>query len=465
MEKQTNMRNIVKKSIPIKDLIFWSDNPRFSDKDFKGNQPDILNYLVSTEHYKVQELAQRIADEIDVPPLENLVVYFNKGKNIVYEGNRRLAAYKALENPLLIKDNTVIQSKFIKIRERIDNTITISDIKIDCLMMSNEDFALDYVKRKHNSPNDPVYERSWGDLERATFRVNYGTPTKEDWLKYKVAGRIRELNLPNGLADKVLGPGFVSVLFRTINGKVAERLNITYEDKNLKLPDSHAFNIILGIIVMSIIRQEKFNDKPFSQLSTEEYINYINDNLLKNESVSFDEWVNNIPSQSEVSEQDKPKRSRRKAEKLIPDECDIYISNPRASAIFRELKHNLVFDDLSAKSVPNAVAVLFRVFLEISLREYGEVNKLKFGKKASVKEMIEKSVNQLKKINSDDDRLKDIEKVAWDAPAESVLSIQTFYEIAHSKDIGSNVEDIKIKWASVQSFFEVLWQEINKKKR
>lgn len=460
---------ITKKTISINDLNFWPDNPRFINKGLRDNQKDILNYLIANENYKVRELAERLAEDIEAPLIENLVVYLNRDKNIVYEGNRRLAAYKALMNPLLVNDEAT-REKFNKLKIDMDSKFNYPrlDVEVDCLVTSDREKAFEYIVRKHNSPNDPVYERSWGDLERANFNIiiSGDDPAKEDLLKVEIADRIGEFNFPGEYGDKVLGPGYVTTLFRMVAAKSVKTLKITYEDGNVVLPDTEDFNNTLGIIIMDVLEKATFKEKPLSRLNADEIIEYIEDTSSASKRKEYKKWVRDIGSTGDAPMPEKPKqtRNRRSYEYLIPSDCNIDFTNDRASEIFAELQYRLILSAHSQRSVPNAIGVLFRVFLEISLREYGSVFGINFGRNTRVKEMLEKIVKHLEARIEDKNQLDSIKKVSRATPAESILAIETFHEYVHSKDFVPTIPDLKNKWKRLQVFFEILWAEIKKQK-
>ena len=80
-----------------------------------------------------------------------------------------------------------------------------------------------------------------------------------------------------------------------------------------------------------------------------------------------------------------PKSTIRK--NLIPKNCRWTISPTKINNIYLELKDYLIIDD-SKKDVPNAVGVLFRVFLEISLNYYAKKNDKNFKKNEKIKNKI-----------------------------------------------------------------------------
>lgn len=90
--------------IPTEDLHFDHRNPRLSEYGIDANtlESDILKIL--WDAMDVRELVQSIAAS-GFFPHEALIVAHEQDKNIVIEGNRRLAAVKVLLNPELAADN------------------------------------------------------------------------------------------------------------------------------------------------------------------------------------------------------------------------------------------------------------------------------------------------------------------------------------------------------------------------
>ena len=87
----------------VADLKFDLDNPRLVEFDLtdKSTEPEVIQVL--WEAMDVKELVMSIAASGFVPQ-EPLIVAEDGEKNIVIEGNRRLAAIKLLLNPALIED-------------------------------------------------------------------------------------------------------------------------------------------------------------------------------------------------------------------------------------------------------------------------------------------------------------------------------------------------------------------------
>ena len=92
------------KKISIGSLKLWDENARFPDKYYNSDEKELIKYFLSKPNFKLREFIDEIVNDIDLPHLEKIVVWDSTDKLIVLEGNRRLAGYKLLANPDLVKD-------------------------------------------------------------------------------------------------------------------------------------------------------------------------------------------------------------------------------------------------------------------------------------------------------------------------------------------------------------------------
>ena len=156
-----------------------------------------------------------------------------------------------------------------------------------------------------------------------------------------------------------------------------------------------------------------------------------------------------------------PKSSNRNH--LIPSSCRLTIPETKINNIYIELKSDLLIDN-STKAVPNAVGVLFRVFLEISIDYFLEkegVNLSKdtklAGKITKCSEILENGKHATKK------QLENIRKVA--THQNSILGIQNFHDYVHSYKSNPSSSDLISKWDNLQEFFQILWDYLLTKKQ
>lgn len=463
------MKNhFTKQNIAIKNLLLWDENARFPDKYFNKTEEELIKYFISKKDFKMTELADEVVNEFDLPQLEKLVIYELNGKKIVLEGNRRLAVYKLLDNPELT-DNINLKNKFQALKTRIKIN---SDFELECLITKDKDQGFRYINRKHLRGNNEV---SWGDNERAHHNARRGNASQKELLKVAITKRMKNLDFSEELKEQVLGHGFVTTFWRLIEQNPAWSIFGFNLDDNgdLKIKDKD-FDKKFKVIIFDVLQKSQFNNKLFSRLNTKEiesYLNQISENDYKRvaEEIKkqtktdlFGKKSTDIISTGDNGNRSTPKSSLRNY--LIPKTCVLKI-NPKEAKInniYCELKNDLLIND-SKNAVPNAVGVLFRVFLEISLDYYAKMNSHGFKKLDTINQKISWVVESLEGKKYEKKKFNNINKVGSATRQKSYLSIENFHEYVHSTTTQPSSSELKSKWDNLQEFFELLWEDLNKK--
>lgn len=448
-------------NIAIGNLSLWDQNARFLNKYFGRTEQERIEYFLSQTSFKISELIDAVVEDFDLIQSERLIVCEQDGKNIVLEGNRRLVVYKLLSNPDLTSDST-LKSKL----DELKASIKIDDnFELECIVVEDESEGLRYIDRKHLKRNNEV---SWGDNERAHHQVRRGKATTKERFKVAITKRIRDSDCPEHMQDRILGPGFVTTFWRIIQSKSAKTtfgLSLD-EDNNLQTTDED-FDEKLKFIIVDVLAKDKLKDKDkvFSRLKVKEIETYFMtisnddyervDKKIKEQSETdlFSTELNPTTPPIDEDPPTKPKSLNRKY--LIPKDCKLLIEETKIHNIYCELKDDLLIDD-SKEAVPNAVGVLFRVFLEVSLDYYAEKNGNKFQKKETIKQKIPWVIKDLEK-EYDKKEFKEIRKVGSASGDKSYLSIENFHEYVHSTTIQPTPGELKAKWDNLQPFFKILW--------
>lgn len=456
------------KLIAIKDLSLWDENARFPDKYFSKTEKDLISFFCSKKDFKITELADDIVkDFFDLPQIEKLIIYELNGRNIVLEGNRRLAVYKLLNDPELVGDAR-LKSKFTSLKSKVKID---QHFELECLLTQDKEMGLRYIDRKHLRGNNEV---SWGDNERAHHNARRGNANQKELLKVAVTKIIKDLDLPEELKEQVLGPGYVTTFWRLIEQTPAWSIFGFSLDKNgnLKITDKD-FKKKLKVIIFDVLQKSKFDDKLFSrlnvndidaylkQISTDDYSS-VNSEIKKQTTKDlFGKESTSVTPTSSSGKRSNPKSSLRSY--LIPKTCVFIINETKINNVYCELKNNLLLDD-SPKAVPNAVGVLFRVFLEISLDYYAKMNSHNFQRTDKINQKIPWVVKSLEGKGYDKKTFKNINKVGSATGVKSYLSIENFHEYVHSGTTQPSSSELKAKWDNLQEFFEILWESLQAKK-
>lgn len=455
------------KNIAIKDLTLWDENARFPDKFFNQDEAELINYFLSKQDFKIKLLIESIVKDFDLPQLEKIVVWNDGEQNIVLEGNRRLTAYKLLNNSVLAKDK-----KLQDFLETEKQKIIISDnFSLECILVEDREDAFRYIDRKHSNGNNEV---NWKDTERAQYSKRRGSENPLELIKIGIAKIVRELDLPEEMKEQILGQGYVTTFYRTITTKPAQRLYGYYFDNGeFKVKDDD-FKEKLKVIIFSVLNKQDIQGNKIDSrtLNKKEDVEKFLESVKVEDTKKVEEKIKENTTENifgektvtvgtNVSKQKVlPKSTSRKY--LIPMSCSLRITEVKINNIYRELRENLLIDETN-NAVPNAVGVLFRVFLEICLDHYAKMNQKIFKKDDTLSQKIPWVVNSLENKGYDKKIFNNINKVGSAKKENTYLSIDNFHEYVHSTTTQPSTNELKLKWDNLQLFFETLWLDLNKK--
>jgi len=158
--------------IKINDLKLWSENPRDPLTSEASDFEIISNAITENKNkWNLQKLMGELGEFYDYSELP-IVVEVN-GQNIVYDGNRRVALIKYLQN----------EKKYIEKGAKLKhkNKQEFIDLKkIPCNICSL-DIALDSIERKHTNGG------TWNELEREYFKYIHRKEVKSLFISLEEA--------------------------------------------------------------------------------------------------------------------------------------------------------------------------------------------------------------------------------------------------------------------------------------
>lgn len=365
-------------------------NPRLG-REYTSRAPrEIMQYLF--EHDKAFEVAKSIASH-GFFLSEPLLAIEEDGKTVVVEGNRRLAALKALREPALLS------GKYQKQVERLVRNMSSpqSIERIPVVFAPSRKAADRQIAVRHGGT--PVL--AWKPENRASFILDkleegYNNDTLRDELGFSsadiqqarqtraIADMARSASLPDEVMAKIGGPGakVFTTLERVLSSSVGRSFFHITPDPNHgvristgKKEFSKAFAKLVSDIALgkqtsrSLNKNENiqsyFNawessDKPKKHTAT-----FVPSELISGKTVASIPDTNSTPK--------KPVRST-SSSTVIPRAFKARYGGERIQDLVRELKK------LKREEYPNAGAVLLRVFLELSILDYlsraGKLNAL-----------------------------------------------------------------------------------------
>jgi hypothetical protein len=153
------------KSVPVGQLLLDLENPRYGEVH---SQAEAMKAIIEHQGQKLVNLAEHIGMNGMNPA--DLPLVMAKGKNfIVPEGNRRLAAVRLLERPVLAA-GTTWHAAFHKLADEHEAPQT-----IDCSLMVDRDEARPWILLRHAGESRGVGPVPWGVAERERFEPRPGT--------------------------------------------------------------------------------------------------------------------------------------------------------------------------------------------------------------------------------------------------------------------------------------------------
>jgi hypothetical protein len=446
---------IKEKVIKLSDLQINTENYRFEPLE---SEDEALDYMIADQKEYLLFLAKDISEK-DLNPFEKIVVYpspSHPGKYRVLEGNRRVIALKLLHNPSLIrgKEYTALKTKFKKFKEKLKSSIKDS---LKCSLCADPTEVEYWIALKHGHGITGVGTESWGPLQKYRFREKTegksamvlqlikkvkDSPYFPDELKK----RLKELKTTN--LDRLISDPDV----RTFLGIEIEKGNLKSQIKEEELMKG------ISRVIEDLLNPD-FNVKKI--YSKEERKNYLKkfpkdkkpDKTLRSKKTWFFNEKSTVTTSSK-NEKLKPYPKERKT--LIPKSCILKIKNPRINKIYYELS------ELDVQTFTNSSAVLFRVFIELSLDEYLEKKNItKANRDSFLRVKVNEVANDLEKRGIDKYICKGIRTAA--NTKDDLLGIDTLNAYIHNDKFSPSTDHLLITWNNVQPFIEKVWETINKK--
>ena len=413
--------------IPITELVVNPSNPRFEPV---RDQNQAIKTMLIKEESSIKKLARDIVEHSGLNPTKSLAVCSKNGKYIIQEGNRRVVALKLLDDPDMA-GNAKLQKFFTELKTKFNASPDVA-----CAIFKTPDDAKHWVELEHTGKNHGAGIVSWDPIQKQRFL------SKSSYLIKTIEYIGTDLDVSD------VDPSTLDRLIST--PYVRTKIGLTFskgDPKELKPRKTILKNFKLVFGAMS---KKNFSVRKIDRLDArKEWVDQVLDKDRKSSGTKVG---------SRTSRDPPPSGSRKQ---LIPSDCRLGIKEPRINDIFLELRDRLVLN--GEKATPNAAAVLFRVFLEVSLDKYIDVAKIKLTKEPKIKEKIDKVAKDMKdKGLANDNKLIAIRRTS-SGSATDILNIQWFHHYVHNSTILPESDGLKAKWTTLQEFFEILWGYVNSK--
>lgn len=441
------------KKISIANLCVNIENPRY---EMVGNQHEAIALMVKSQKKKLLNLAADVVihglnpSELPiVAPHEKEVSCFN-----VLEGNRRIVALKLLHNPDIVKEHKPFHKKMKELSQKFRGN-PINDI--ECAVFSKAEEANLWIKLKHTGENDGVGVVKWDAQQTARFdeRISGKSPIALQAIDFLKKAK----NVPAALKTSLKDIPSTN-LDRLLHDKgMQELLGIAIVDGRLQTRVAED-EVVKGLtkIVNDLVRGKIKVKDIYTKNDREDYIeSFKQSEIPQKEKKTKTPWElasGKMALQSTPNKRNKAFSLERRA--LIPRDCILKISDKRIKKIYEELKA------LSCDDFGNAVAVLFRVFVELSLDSFSDKHKqdsefVKITIDSTLKAKVTATADYLqnKKVFTKHE-LKGI-RVAVNNQND-LLAMETFNAYVHNRHFSPLSNNLKTAWDNIQLFIQKVWE-------
>ncbi len=427
------------------------------ENDRHGPLPSELNcisWMLENLGDEILNLAKDIA-ELDLSPIDGILVLPNPekpGDYIVWEGNRRVTALKLIDDPNRCPD-PILRRKFIEIRSKAK--IQVPD-EIECTIAPSIEVADRLIELRHQGPQDGVGTVPWDPQQKSRHLQRLGKKGRYVFSQ-QVVDSIAD-KLDHRLKEKVVGSRFaISTLDRLLkNPEVRNFLGITNED-GIPRRFLHEVETLKGL---TKILEDIAGGMPVKDVYTakqqQQYIrgfpaeNKPDQRRTLKDSLGMVQPVESSPKTLAV--RSKPVSYKRPH--LIPAEVRYAIRDKRLNAIYRELRVLVLVD------ARNATAVLFRVFVELSIELYLEKHKVPFHESDKLMKKADLAINHMKQEKwATADMVKGIQ--AGISNQHNPLSFHTFNAYVHNRHLHPEPQALATAWDNAQPFLDVVFNHLN----
>ena len=444
-------------SIPLQDLLIDLNNPRY---DPRINQREALSSIAREQGKKLISLAEDIVDKGLNPSELPMVTPSGDGKTfIVLEGNRRIAALKLMASPSLVTSiglHSIVVRRYKAFHEEFIDKIP---QRIDCAVLTREE-ASHWIFIRHTGENQGVGVVPWDGIQ--THRFRGASPALQTVELVKASAYLDEIT--RGKLAKIA----ITNIERILGTPEARKyLGVDVKSGRLSLiaPEEEAI-ARLALVVSDIANR---NVRVTHLDSRDQRVSYAKEvasrPLPKPASKSGSVTISGQRStaHSGVSgHRISPERTF-----LIPSRFKIAISQTRINKIYHELQ------TLKVDKFVNCCAVMFRVFIELSVDDFAHRHRISLKTIAKQKQSVAKNFQApirdmtfRQKLETIADHL-DVNKICTKdelrgvrtliANRNHVLSIDSLNAYVHNKNYNPTSSDLKTTWDNVQVFVERLW--------
>lgn len=446
-------------NLQIEDLLD-AENPRFIQG---GGQRDVLQKILDDQQEKLFTLAENVVDE-GMNPMDRLLVMSSSAdpaKYVALEGNRRVAALKILANPNMLAGLNVKSS----LRQRFERLAKEFDRKqiepIAGFEVPDRATGAPWILLRHTGENDGRGVVSWSGLARSRFRGSEPALQALDFVRSK--GNLTPEE--RGLLEGTKYP--ITTLDRLLSSReVRQRIGVDVKAQKLNsdLPPAEIMKPLRRMVLDLAAKRVTVSDLK----DTASQVRYV-DGFGAASKPSF---AKKVPRREidTISVSEFPVQAHRSGTKkrpadpfgrktIVPRGTNLNIPDRKLQSVFKELR------TLRVDEARNAIAVLVRVFLELSIDHYMTAHRISMKSKdpRSGKQYDKKLSRKLADVLDHLTRQPGVDRKDFLSVTRSLsderspLYIDLLHAYVHNRFVIPKPRDLIGAWDDAEPLFQRIW--------
>jgi hypothetical protein len=438
--------------IPLVKLRLNNENDRHGPLP---SEHECIQWLLTHHRDQMINLAKDVADN-GLSPIDGILVLpageDAPGDYVVWEGNRRVTTLKLLDDPNRCHDPND-RRRFSEIRGKAR---VIIPQEVECTVAPSIEEAERLIELRHQGPQDGIGTLPWNPGQKTRHQQRLGKRGRYafsqqvlDAIKDKLDGKLRESvqakGFPISTLDRILNNTHArEFLGLSTEGGAPQRL--LEEKETLKGLTRIVRDLADGMTVRKVYNSDLIR----------KYVGDFDKKDVPDQKKTLSEPApltahegGTLPAGSRIHS--RPLAYERK--KLIPSGVSYRITDKRVNTIYSELRR------LDVDTYRNAVAVLFRVFLELSVECYLDEYGISYTVNDKLAPKAAKVVEDMTKQGwLDRPRSKGINSAI--SSKHGVHSIDTFHSYVHNRRFQPTPSDLNTAWDNLQPFFDTLFAHL-----
>jgi hypothetical protein len=444
--------------LKIEDLILDTDNPRISHSE---GQQEALQKLVKDQKSKLLELADSIVKYGLNPAKRMLVLRLNlkPERFISLEGNRRVAVFKMLTNPAVMSGldmSAATQKAFTKLANDFKKN---SIEPIACFELPSRQAGRYWLQLEHSGGHNGAGVDNWKSLAKRRFE---GKPPGVQALELVT----ERAGLTQSERASITENFPMSTLERFLENKTVRRelgLDVKGDKLVTNLPADEVAKPLKKIVLDLATKKTRVG----KLMKTGDMLKYIREEV----------GPQHLPDTSKVLPQERSldeiptaefKKVRGRATRrrpdpsdrtsVVPKGCPVRVTDNRIADIYKELR------TLRIEDARNAIAVLLRVFLELSVDHFLEANggSLRFTPPTTTKQVWKKldkklaeTVDILVSMGVPQNHFSTLSRDL--KVKSSPMNLDLFHSYVHDRFATPSPGELTAAWDHAQPLFEKIW--------